>query len=70
MQCACAILSYVVRPAVQCFSTLSHKGHDFRGKTVREHKMLDIVSSATFVCDISHSENLARYDQTCILVFM
>ena len=57
MQCACAMLSYVVCPALQYFSTLSHKGHDFRGvKKVREHKMLGIVSSVTFVCDISISE--------------
>jgi len=30
MQRACAILSYVVYPALQYFSALSHKGHDFR----------------------------------------
>jgi len=40
MQRACAILSIVVRPAVQYFSTLSHKRHDFRGwgGGVTEHK--------------------------------
>jgi len=30
MQCACAVLSTVACPAVQYFSTLSHKRDDFR----------------------------------------
>ena len=30
MQNACALLSFVAFPAVQYFSTLSHKRHDFR----------------------------------------
>ena len=30
MQCACAILPSVACPVLQYFSTLSHKGHDFR----------------------------------------
>jgi hypothetical protein len=34
MQCACAILSSVVCPALQCSSTFTHKRHDFRGKEV------------------------------------
>ena len=38
MQSACAFLSYVTCPAVQYFSTLSHKRHDFRKKNVIEYK--------------------------------
>ena len=36
---ACAILSSVVCPAVQSFSTLSHKRQDFRWKNFLQHKM-------------------------------
>ena len=32
MQCACAILPSVASPALQYFSTLSNKRHDFRKK--------------------------------------
>jgi hypothetical protein len=39
MQCACAILSSVPCPALQYFSTLSHKRHDFQGRKVIEHKI-------------------------------
>ena len=38
MQCACAILSFVACPALQYFSTLSQKRHDFR-RNVIEHQM-------------------------------
>ena len=38
MQCACAILSSLACPALQYFSTLSHKRHDFR-KRIADNKM-------------------------------
>jgi hypothetical protein len=50
-------------------STLSQKRHDFR-KKVTKHKMCVLISSTTYVRDISHSQkNWERYDQKCILVF-
>jgi hypothetical protein len=70
MQCACAILSPVACPALQYFSTLSHKRHDFR-KKVTEQKMCVLISSTNFVWSISHSKkNWARYDQKYLLVFV
>jgi len=38
MQCACAIVSSVACPALQYFSTFSHKRHDFREKKVLNTK--------------------------------
>jgi hypothetical protein len=49
------------------FSTLSHKRHDFC--IVNEHKMCVLISSANFVCNISHcKKNRARYDHKCMSV--
>ena len=68
MQWACTILSSVACPAVQYFSTLPHKRHDFRKKKKTiEHQMCVLLLPSTFVWNISHSKkNWARYDQKCI----
>ena len=59
MQCACAILPSVTCHALQHFSTLSHKPHDFRQK-VTEHKICIFIFSTTFVGNISHSKKTER----------
>ena len=62
MQCEAVILSSVACPALQNFSTLSHKLDGFR-IIVIEHKTCVLMLSTTFVCSISQSKkNCARYD--------
>ena len=63
MQCACAILSSVPCPALQYFSTLSHKRYYFRGGGVTEHKMCGLIFSAAFVWNISDFKDSAGYYQ-------
>jgi hypothetical protein len=69
MQWACAKLP-VPCPAMQYFSILCHKGHDFRRKLLSVKYVFWFclrLSSETF----SHSKkNWAEYDQNWILVFM
>ena len=48
MQCACAILSSVACPAVQYFSTVSHKWYDLK-KKVFEHNMCVLILPTTIV---------------------
>ena len=49
MKCACVVLSYVDRPAVQYFSTLSHKLYVFRKNKVVEYNMCFYVFSVQFL---------------------
>jgi hypothetical protein len=65
MQWASAMLSTVVCTALQYFSPLSHKRHDFLKKLLNTKCVL--ISSTTFVRSISHSKNPARYDQKCLV---
>jgi hypothetical protein len=48
MQCACVILSSDAYPALQDFSTLSHKRLIFERKKISEHKMCVLVSLQIF----------------------
>jgi hypothetical protein len=59
MQCACAILSSVTCPAVQYFSTLSHKRDDFR-KNVFKNKMSFDFLYAFCVTHFSLGEELSE----------
>ena len=65
MRYACAILSFAARPAVQNFSTLSHKRHDTPPpppSKVIEHRIFFYIFTTKFVWNVSHSKkNLATY---------
>ena len=62
----------VICPAVQHFTTQSHKWYDFRKEKKNiDHKMCVLIFSITFVWNIFYSKkNWERYDQKCLLVFM
>jgi len=61
----------VASPALQYFSTLSHKRHDFRGKKRYWAQNVFLIISTISVWSIFHSKkNRVRYDQKCKLVFM
>jgi len=69
MQCAYTILS-VTYLAMRYFAQFSHKQHDFR-RNVIEHKRHGVIFSTNFVWNISKTKNKwARYEKTCILIFM
>ena len=71
MQCACAILPSVACPALQYFSTLSHKRHDFRGEKNSYWTQNVCFFSTIFVWNISHSgKTSARSRDKRTLVFM
>jgi hypothetical protein len=62
-------MSYVACPALQYFSTLSHKRRDFRKKVLNTKCGFRV--STTFPWNIFHPrKKWARYDQKLILVFM
>jgi hypothetical protein len=69
MLCACAMLSSVAFTALQYFSALSLKRHDFLKKMLLNIKYV-ICFSRKLVPETSYSkQNRARY-QKCVLVFM
>ena len=71
MQCAWAILSSVVCLAVQCFSILSHKRHNFWKRYSSQSVCVCVlIFSTTFVWNISHCKNWARYDPNCTALCM
>ena len=63
-QCACTILSSVACPALLCFSTVSHKWHDFHW-TVSEYKIyvltLSTILSETFLILRRNERNTIIY---------
>jgi hypothetical protein len=64
------ILPSVACLAIQYFSTLSHKRHDFREKVI-EHKMCVLTFSVNFIRNVSHSKkNSVRYYDNYIYVFL
>ena len=59
----------VAGSTLQYFTTLSHKRHDFRKKSI-DHKMCVLIFFTRFVCNISRSKkNGEIYDHTCVLIF-
>jgi len=69
IQHATRMRNIVICPAVQYFSTLSHKRHGFRGEKLLNTKCI-LISSTAFVWNISHSEKKgARCDKPSISVF-
>jgi len=64
------ILSSVASLVLPHFSTLSHKGHNFRKKII-ERRICVLIFSTHFVWNISHcKKSWARYYHRSTLVFM
>jgi len=62
------ILSSVACPALQYFSTLSHKWHDFRKKKLYWIWNVYLIFYTIFIWNMSHSKKKwARYDTKCVL---
>jgi hypothetical protein len=55
MQCTCTILSFVDCLAIQYFSTLSHKEHDFQKKLVNVTCVAIFSATLSVMLIISHS---------------
>ena len=69
MRMRCIILLSVASLALQYFSALSHKLHDFQQNAI-EHKMCVLIFSTTFARNISHSKkNWEKNDKICLLIF-
>jgi hypothetical protein len=70
-KCAWPVQLSVACPALQCFSALSHKRHDFRKKILLRTQCVFRFSLQPFVWNISHCKRKwARYAKECILVFV
>jgi hypothetical protein len=72
MQSGCAVLYYHLCPVwvYHIFSTLSHKGQDFRKKKLWDKKVC-FYFLCKFVCSIAYSKkNRARCCYKCTRVFM
>jgi hypothetical protein len=62
MQCACAILSSVACPALQCISTVFLNWHNFWKRSLNI-KCVFWFSLTTLVWNISHSKKWERYNK-------
>jgi len=64
MQCACAILTFVVRPTVRYFSKFSYKRHDLK-KKVNEHGLCNSCLKISYSKKIQRDTNINVYRSWC-----